>query len=243
MFTFSPVWRCRHIRFTCTHSSKIFGSTTSLLPAWGEVPQWSQNPGSSQPRGHAGSMPSSHWTGFPVPVHLSPWRIRAPGTSGLCPVGSPSHMLKLPWYSLHTASWQGSRAHHKAAAIQYLENGVAHPSEPAPVWKDTVTSLTRVTETVQCAPPSVSLQLLSTTTQKSTFFNVLRSSIVSIFQYISNKMQRYTVYWYLETALHVLGGISTHHQEHTQLLSTVSGTCQTVTTTCCYCWRVGTLPQ
>jgi hypothetical protein len=37
--------------------------------------------------------------------------------------------------------------------------------------------------------------------------------IVSIFQYISNKMQRYTVYLYLETALHVLGGISTHHQE------------------------------
>jgi hypothetical protein len=30
--------------------------------------------------------------------------------------------------------------------------------------------------------------------------------IVSIFQYISNKMQRYTVYLYLETALHVSGG-------------------------------------
>jgi hypothetical protein len=41
--------------------------------------------------------------------------------------------------------------------------------------------------------------------------------IVSIFWYISNKIQRYTVYWYLETALHVSGGISTHHQEHTQL--------------------------
>jgi hypothetical protein len=35
--------------------------------------------------------------------------------------------------------------------------------------------------------------------------------------YISNKMQRYTVYLYLKTALHVSGGISTHHQEHTQL--------------------------
>jgi hypothetical protein len=35
----------------------------------------------------------------------------------------------------------------------------------------------------------------------------------SIFQYISNKMQRYTVYLYLETALHVSGGSSTHHQE------------------------------
>jgi hypothetical protein len=37
--------------------------------------------------------------------------------------------------------------------------------------------------------------------------------IVSIFQYMSNKMQRYTVYLYLETALHVSGGISTHYQE------------------------------
>jgi hypothetical protein len=31
--------------------------------------------------------------------------------------------------------------------------------------------------------------------------------IVSIFQYISNKLQRYTIYLYLETALHVSGGI------------------------------------
>jgi hypothetical protein len=30
-------------------------------------------------------------------------------------------------------------------------------------------------------------------------------------------MHRYTVYLFLETALHVSGGISTHHQEHTQL--------------------------
>jgi len=41
--------------------------------------------------------------------------------------------------------------------------------------------------------------------------------IVNIFQYISNKMQRYTVYLYLETALHVSGGTSTHHQKHIQL--------------------------
>jgi hypothetical protein len=41
--------------------------------------------------------------------------------------------------------------------------------------------------------------------------------IVSLFQYISNKMQRYTVYLYLETALHVLGGTFTHHQERIQL--------------------------
>jgi hypothetical protein len=34
---------------------------------------------------------------------------------------------------------------------------------------------------------------------------------------ISKKMQRYTVYLYLETALHVSGGTSTLHQERTQL--------------------------
>jgi hypothetical protein len=34
---------------------------------------------------------------------------------------------------------------------------------------------------------------------------------------ISNKMQRYTVYLYLETVLHVSGGTSTHHQESIQL--------------------------
>jgi len=41
--------------------------------------------------------------------------------------------------------------------------------------------------------------------------------IVNIFQYISNKMQLYTFYLYLETSLHVSGGTSTHHQERIQL--------------------------
>jgi hypothetical protein len=41
--------------------------------------------------------------------------------------------------------------------------------------------------------------------------------IANIFQYVSNKMQLYTVYLYLETTLHVLGGTSTHHQERIQL--------------------------
>jgi hypothetical protein len=41
--------------------------------------------------------------------------------------------------------------------------------------------------------------------------------ITSIFQYISNKIQRYTVYVYLKTVLHVSGGTSTHHQERIQL--------------------------
>jgi hypothetical protein len=38
-----------------------------------------------------------------------------------------------------------------------------------------------------------------------------------VFQYISNKMQRYTVHLYLETPLHVSGGTSTQHQERIQL--------------------------
>ena len=54
--------------------------------------------------------------------------------------------------------------------------------------------------------------------------------------YISNKMQRYTFYLYLEIAQHVSGGTSTHHQEHTTV-STVSDTCQTVTATCRYSVR------
>jgi hypothetical protein len=33
----------------------------------------------------------------------------------------------------------------------------------------------------------------------------------------SNEMQRYTVYLYLETALHISGGTSTYHQERIQL--------------------------
>jgi hypothetical protein len=46
----------------------------------------------------------------------------------------------------------------------------------------------------------------------------LGTCIVSLFQYISNKMQRYTGFFlYLETALHVSGGTSTHHQQRIQL--------------------------
>jgi hypothetical protein len=41
--------------------------------------------------------------------------------------------------------------------------------------------------------------------------------IANISQYISNKMQLYTVYLYLETALHVSGVTSTHHQKRIQL--------------------------
>jgi len=41
-------------------------------------------------------------------------------------------------------------------------------------------------------------------------------------------MQRYTVYLYLETALHVSGGTSTHHQEHKTTVPTASGNRYTV---------------
>jgi hypothetical protein len=34
---------------------------------------------------------------------------------------------------------------------------------------------------------------------------------------MSNRVQRYTICLFLETALHVSGGTSTHHQEHIQL--------------------------
>jgi len=46
---------------------------------------------------------------------------------------------------------------------------------------------------------------------------VIQAYYIPVFQYISNKMQHYTVYLYLETALHVSSGASTHHQERIQL--------------------------
>jgi hypothetical protein len=41
--------------------------------------------------------------------------------------------------------------------------------------------------------------------------------IANIFQYVSNKMQLYTVYLYLETALHVSDVTFAHHQERIQM--------------------------
>jgi hypothetical protein len=43
--------------------------------------------------------------------------------------------------------------------------------------------------------------------------------LLIVFQYIriANKMQSHIIYLYLETALHVSGGNSTHHQERIQL--------------------------
>jgi hypothetical protein len=53
------------------------------------------------------------------------------------------------------------------------------------------------------------------------------------------KIKGYTVYLYLETALHVSGGTCTHHQERIQL-STASDMCHTIIAICRYCGRVGT---
>ena len=44
-----------------------------------------------------------------------------------------------------------------------------------------------------------------------------KNCVNDTFQYVSNKMQLYTVYLYLETALHVSGGTNNHHQERKQL--------------------------
>jgi hypothetical protein len=52
-------------------------------------------------------------------------------------------------------------------------------------------------------------------------------------------MQRYAVYLYLETAVHVSGGISTHHQERIQL-HLQHLVCHTFTAICRYRGRVGT---
>jgi hypothetical protein len=56
--------------------------------------------------------------------------------------------------------------------------------------------------------------------------------IINIFQYISNKMQLYTLYLHLETALHVSFGTSIHHQEHIQMyLQHVNKLCKVAS-----CW-------
>lgn len=113
-----------------------------VLPAWGEGQRWSQNPGSSQPLGHVENMPSSHWINSPVPVHLSPWRSHVLDMCVLYRVGSPFHMLKLPWYSQHTASWQGSHVRHTVAATRCRGSGEELPSEQVPAQGDTVVSFT-----------------------------------------------------------------------------------------------------
>jgi hypothetical protein len=57
---------------------------------------------------------------------------------------------------------------------------------------------------------------------------------------ISNKMQRYTVYLYLETALHVSGWYFHPSSGAHTIVSTASGICHIVTAICRYRGRVGT---
>jgi hypothetical protein len=56
-------------------------------------------------------------------------------------------------------------------------------------------------------------------TNLQTLSQTFKACIIRIFQYadINNKTQSYTVYLCLETALHVSGDTSTHHQERVQL--------------------------
>jgi hypothetical protein len=71
-----------------------------------------------------------------------------------------------------------------------------HPSSGAHTTVSTASGI--------CHPPAATCRLA-------------RPCNPNIFQYISNKIQLYTVYLYLETALHVSGVTSPHHQERIQL--------------------------
>jgi 23S rRNA maturation-related 3'-5' exoribonuclease YhaM len=62
--------------------------------------------------------------------------------------------------------------------------------------------------------------------------------IVNIFQYMSNKMQRYTLYFIWKLLYTFPGGTTTHHQER-RLLYLQHLVCHTVTAICRYRGRVG----
>jgi hypothetical protein len=67
-------------------------------------------------------------------------------------------------------------------------------------------------------------------------FNIYGSVFCkNILVYIQQDATLHSLF-YLETALHVLGGTTTHHQERKQL-STASGICHTITATCRYSSR------
>jgi len=64
---------------------------------------------------------------------------------------------------------------------------------------------------------------------------------ISFFFYIFPtrcNITQFICFW--KTALHVSGGIFTHHQEHTQLYLQYLVLVKSVTVTCLYCGRVGT---
>jgi hypothetical protein len=61
------------------------------------------------------------------------------------------------------------------------------------------------------------VKILFAVNNDTLFLRLMCPCIVNIFQNISNKMHHYTVYLNLETALHVSGATSTHHQERIQM--------------------------
>jgi hypothetical protein len=76
---------------------------------------------------------------------------------------------------------------------------------------------TIITNIIKCNPLNAELNPICHSLILLGDLTFMGTCIVSIFHYTSNKMQRYTVYLYVETALHVSGGISTHHEERIQL--------------------------
>ena len=59
---------------------------------------------------------------------------------------------------------------------------------------------------------------------------------IAIFQSMTNKMQRYTVYYFCKLLYMFRVDPPPHHQE-LNTVSTASGICQTVIATCRYCGR------
>ena len=72
-------------------------------------------------------------------------------------------------------------------------------------------------------------------------YRILKCTIIIIFWYISNKMQRYTVYLFLENCSTCLGWYLYPSSGAHATVSAASGTCQTVIATRRYRGGVGTL--
>ena len=81
------------------------------------------------------------------------------------------------------------------------------------------TYFTCPTPTLPCPTPTLPCPTPTMIPTKIALFltGTYRITTIYLSQYTSNKMQLYTIYLYLETALHVSGVTSTHHQERIQL--------------------------
>ena len=86
-----------------------------------------------------------------------------------------------------------------------------------PIFAEMVSFYFQVLRIKHCTVSSsiCMLHVLSTPSFLNLMF--MGPCILSIFWYISHKMQSYPIYFFLEIALRVLGGIATYHQEHIQL--------------------------